>query len=131
MRNTEAAYETNDYCQTKLNSSKNKLDYLICNNKFKKDKIIFILLDSLAYDSLHDLYNLEDFNLTNLFRVEGIEYKQTGALFETILTGKFSRNYMAINKMKMDNLPQQFKNANMSVFYQIKNFPLGGLIDRK
>ena len=79
----------------------------------------------------NDLNNLDDYNLTNLFRGEGIEYKQTGALFETILTGKFSRNYLALNKMKMDNLPKQFKNANMNVTYYIKNFPLGGLINRK
>ena len=42
--------------------------------------------------------------MTNLFRGEGIEYKQSGALFETILKGKFSRNYLASNEMKMDNL---------------------------
>ena len=33
--------------------------------------------------------------------------------------------------MKMDNLPQQLKNANMSVFYLIRDFPLYGLIDKK
>lgn len=33
--------------------------------------------------------------------------------------------------MKMDNLAQQFKNANMSITYYIKPFPLGNLIDKK
>ena len=123
-------YETNDFCQTKSNKSKNDLEDLICNNKFKKEKIILLLVDSLPYDSLHYFHNLKKYKLTNFFRGEGIEYKQSGALFETILTGKFNRNYLASNKMKSDSLVQQFKNANMSVLYHIRNFPLGGLIDK-
>ena len=123
-------YETNDFCQTKSNKSKNDLEDLICNNKFKKEKIILLLVDSLPYDSLHYFHNLKKYKLTNFFRGEGIEYKQSGALFETILTGKFNRNYLASNKMKSDSLVQQFKNANMSVLYHIRPFPLGGLIDK-
>ena len=123
--------ETNDFCQTKVNASNNSLDYLICNNKFKKEKIILLLIDSLSYDSLHDFNYLKDYNMTNFFRGEGIEYKQSGALFETIFSGKFNRNYLASKVMKMDNLAQQFKNANMNITYYIKPFPLGNLIDKK
>ena len=123
--------ETNDFCQTKVNISNESLDHLICNNKFKKEKIILLLIDSLSYDSLHDFNNLKGYNLTNFFRGEGIEYKQSGALFETIFSGKFNRNYLASRKMKMDNLAQQFKNANMNITYYVRPFPLGNLIDKK
>lgn len=122
-------YETNDFCQTKINKSKGGLEDLVCENKFKKEKIIFFLLDSLPYDSLHDFHNLKKYKMTNFFRGKGIEYKQSGALFETILTGKFNRNYLASNKMKSDSLAQQFKNSNMSILYHVRPFPLGGLID--
>jgi len=44
-------YEFNDYCQTNHNLSKNNLDYLVCDNKFKKEKIIFLFIDSLPFDT--------------------------------------------------------------------------------
>jgi hypothetical protein len=98
-------FESNDFCQNIKNiSNNNNLDHFICDNKFKKEKIIFLLIDSLPYDQLHDFHNLKKYNMTNFFRVKGLEYKQSGALFETILTGKFSRNYLASKEMKMDNL---------------------------
>ena len=130
LKSVNLDYETNDFCQT-INNASNNLDYLVCDNKFKKNKVILLLIDSLPFDVLHDFHNLQETKMTNLFRSEGIEYKQSGALFETILTGKFSRNYLAANVMKMDNIPQQLKNANMSVFYHIRDFPLGGLVDKK
>ncbi len=134
LKSINLDYQTNDFCQTIKNSSNistNNLDYLVCDNKFKKKKIIILFIDCLPYDSLHDFLNFKESKLVNLYRAEGIEYKQSGALFETILTGKFSRNYLASNIMKMDNLPQQLKNANMNVFYLIRDFPLYGLIDKK
>ena len=124
-------YETNDFCQTITNNSDNNLDYYACDNKFKKEKIILLLVDSLPFDILHDLHNLKEYRLTNFFKGEGIEYKQSGALFETIFTGKFSRNYLASNEMKMDNLQQQFYNSKMDVFYKVKDFPLYGLFNKK
>ena len=123
--------ETNDFCQ-KLNKSTitdNSLEYLVCNNKFKKNKIILLFIDSLPFDNLHELIDFNKTNITNFFRGKGLEYKQSGALFETILTGKFSRNYLA-NTTEFDSLPKQFKNANMNVFYKIRNFPLGTLIKK-
>jgi hypothetical protein len=131
LKSINLDYETNDFCQTMKNDSNNNLDYLVCDNKFKKSKLILLLIDSLPYDVLNDFHKYKETKITNLFRAEGVEYKQTGALFETILNGKFSRNYLASNIMKMDNIPQQLKNANMSVYYRIRDFPLNGLIDKK
>ena len=123
--------ETNDYCQSFTSpESKNSLEYLACNNKFKKSKIILLLLDSLPFDKLHELTNLDESRIPNFFRGKGLDYKQSGALFENIFTGKFSRNYMA-SQTEYDTLSQQFKNANMNVFYKIKYFPLSQLINHK
>ena len=116
--------ETNDFCQT-LNKSETKgpLDYLACDNKFKKDKIILLLIDSLPFDELRILTDGEKSRITNFFRGKGVDYKQSGALFETILIGKFSRNYAATN-MGYDSIARQFKNANMNVFYKLRTFPM-------
>ena len=125
-------YEFNDFCESKtnINSSKNNLDYLVCDNKFKKDKFIFLLIDSLPFDSLYYFHKLNETKMTNFFRGKGIEYKQTGALFETILTGKFSRNYLASIPMKMDNIQKQFYKANYDIFYKIRDFPLYNLFNK-
>ena len=123
-------FETNDYCQRIDLLSDNKLDKYVCDNKFKKEKVIVLFIDSLPYDVLLDLHNFTKSKLPNFFRVEGIEYKQSGALFETILAGKFSRNYPASNEMKMDNIQKQFINAKMEVFYNVKDFPIYGLINK-
>ena len=123
--------QTNDYCQTIKNFSNSSLDYLICDNKFKKKKIIFLLIDGLPFDRLKDLVKFKENKFPNFFRGEGVEYKQTGALFETIFTGKFSRNYLPSSNMLMDNLALQFKNAGMDIFYQVGDFPLGILINKK
>ena len=121
---------SNDYCQTIKNKEKNNLDYLICDNKYKKSKIILLLIDALAYDQLLDLNNLSNYKITNFFKAEGLDYKQSGSLFESIFTGKFSRNYLA-SQIKIDNMAQQFKKANMKIYYKARNFPLDTLIDKK
>jgi hypothetical protein len=123
-------YEYNDFCQTNQNISENNLDYLVCDNKFKKKKIILLLIDSLPFDSLNYFHNLKESKMTNFFRGKGLEYKQSGALFETILTGKFSRNYLASIPMKMDNIQKQLYNANLSIFYRIRDFPLYTLFNK-
>ena len=123
-------FETNDYCQRFDSLSDNKLGKYACDNKFKKEKIIFLLIDSLPYDTLINLHNFNKSKLSNFFRAQGIEYKQSGALFETIFTGKFSRNYLASNEMKMDNLQKQFINAKMDAFYKVQDFPIYGLLNK-
>ena len=120
---------SNNFCQT-LVKTKNNLDYLVCDNKYKKSKIILLLVDALAYDQLYALNNLSHYRIPNFFKAEGLDYKQSGSLFESIFTGKFSRNYMA-EKIRIDNLAQQFKMANMTVFYKARSFPLDTLIDKK
>ena len=119
---------TNDYCQTQKNLS--SINKLICDNKYKKEKVIIMFVDSLAFDQLLDLHKLEKYNLTNFYKNEAEGHKQSGALFESIFTGKFSRNYLSA-KITIDNLAQQFKNANMKTYYRIKQFPIGGLLDKK
>ena len=117
-------YETNDFCQRINELSNNTMDKYACDNKFKKDKVILLLIDSLPYDVLYDFHDFKKNKLTNFFRGKGIEYKQSGALFETILTGKFSRNYLASNEMKMDNLQKQFINSKMDTYYKVQHFPI-------
>ena len=123
-------YEINDFCQTNTNMSESNLDYLVCDNKFKKQKVILLLIDSLPFDSLKNFHNLKESKMTNFYRGEGLEYKQSGALFETILTGKFSRNYLASIPMKMDNIQKQLYNANLSIFYRVRDFPLYTLFNK-
>ena len=120
---------SNNFCQT-LAKNNNNLDYLVCDNKYKKSKIILLLVDALAYDQLYAMNNLSHYRIPNFFKAEGLDYKQSGSLFESIFTGKFSRNYMA-EKIRIDNLAQQFKMANMTVFYKARSFPLDTLIDKK
>ena len=121
--------ETNDFCQhLNITEQKNSLDYLACDNKFKKKKIILLFLDSLPFDKLYELTNRDISRIPNFFRGKGLDYKQSGALFETIFTGKFSSNYLA-SITKIGTLAQQFKNANMDVYYKIKYFPLTQLIN--
>ena len=79
---------------------------------------------------LNYFHNLKKYKLTNFFRAQGIEYKQSGALFETILTGKFSRNYLATIPMKSDNIQKQLYYANLSIFYRIRDFPLYNLFNK-
>ena len=101
---------------------------MACDNKFKKKKIILLLLDSLPFDKLYELTNRDISRIPNFLRGKGLDYKQSGALFETIFTGKFSSNYFAYTT-EIDSLAQQFKNANMDVFYKVKYFPLSKLIN--
>ena len=123
-------YETNDFCQRINELSNNTMDKYACDNEFKKDKVILLLIDSLPYDVLYDFHDFKKNKLTNCFRGKGIEYKQSGALFETILTGKFSRNYLASNEMKMDNLQKQFINSKMDTYYKVQHFPIYGLLNK-
>ena len=123
-------FETNDYCQRIDLLSDNKLDKYACDNKFKKEKVIVIFIDSMPYDVLLELHDFKKNKITNFYRGEGIEYKQSGALFETILTGKFSRNYPASTEMKMDNIQRQLVNAKMDTFYNVKGFPIYGLLNK-
>ena len=122
---------TNDFCQSLNNTSNSTMDFLICDNKFKKKKIILLLVDGLPFDKLKDLTNFKKSKLPNFFRGEGLEYKQSGALFETIFSGKFSRNYLPSSPMSMDNLAKQLKNGGLDVFYKVKYFPVGILVDKK
>ena len=68
--------ETNDFCQRlNITKQKNSLDYLACDNNFKKKKIIILFLDSLPFDKLYELTNRDVSRIPNFFRGKGLDYK--------------------------------------------------------
>ena len=89
----------NDYC---LSSVRNGLDGLMCDNPLKKKKLLWFLFDGMAYDQSA---NLRDWmgKTGNMYKVNVDFFKQSGAIHEIYLTGKFSRNFVA-TPTKMDNL---------------------------
>ena len=86
----------NDFCQ------KNSTD-IICNNKYKKDKLFYILIDGLAYDQLYELRKKDKYNITRIFRGVTSDYKQSAVNFEIIFGGKVNRNFIG-KRIKEDNI---------------------------
>ena len=130
MRGVTLEEYQNDYCSTANITDKNDPMSLVCNNKFKKEKFIWILLDGLAFDQLYMLPQREANSLSNFFRIKSKEYKQSGSLHESIFTGKFSRNYPA-KKMAIDHLFKQTKLSNIPVVYKGSYFPVFYLLGRE
>ena len=86
----------NDFCEN------NPTD-IICNNKYKKDKLFYILIDGLAYDQLYELRKKDKYNITRIFRGVTSDYKQSAVNFEIIFGGKINRNFIG-KRMKEDNI---------------------------
>ena len=87
----------NDYC---LNNSSD----LICTNKYKKNKFIYVLVDGAAYDQLYELREKRDkFNITRIFRGVTSDYKQSAVNHEIMFSGKKNRNFIG-HPIKEDNL---------------------------
>ena len=76
---------TNDFCQ--FNSSS-----LICKNKYKKNKFIWIFVDGNSYDQLFLLRNKTKYRIPIIFRGKGQGYKHTSQLFSEMFSGIPSRN---------------------------------------
>ena len=110
---------TNDYCQ--LNPSS-----LICKNKYKKNKFIWIFVDGNAYDQLVLLSNKTKYKIPIIFRGKGQGYKHTSQLFSEMFSGVPSRN-MKYNKLKTDQIFTQLHNANYSMNFLGMNEPVNKL----
>ena len=116
---------TNNYCQ--FNSSN-----LICKNKFKKNKFIWIFVDGNSYDQLFLLRNKTKYRIPLIFRGKGQGYKHTSQLFSEMFTGIPSRN-MDYSKLNTDHIFIQLHKANYSMNFLGINAPVNKLcgIDNK
>ena len=116
---------SNDYCQEKENENSN-----LCKNKYKTKKFILLLIDGTAYDSLQFLSKSEIYNLTKVYRNYDLDLKITGSNFETMFTGKYSRNYQ-YKPFNSDNLFKQLHNANYNLSYLGDTIPLFKFLDNE
>ena len=110
---------TNDYCQ--LNPSS-----LICKNKYKKNKFIWIFVDGNAYDQLVLLSNKNKYKIPIIFRGKGKGYKHTSQLFSEMFSGVPSRN-MKYNKLKTDQIFTQLNKANYTMNFLGMSEPVNNL----
>ena len=110
---------TNNYCQ--LNPSS-----LICKNKYKKNKFIWIFVDGNAYDQLVLLQNKTKYRIPIIFRGKGQGYKHTSPLFSEMFSGVVSRN-MFYNELKTDHIFKQLHNANYTMNFLGINAPVNKL----
>ena len=67
----------NDFCKENPNNT-------ICNNKYKKKKLFYCLLDGVAYDQLYELHKKYKYNITRIFRGITSDYKQSAVNFQII-----------------------------------------------
>ena len=102
---------SNTFCQ---NSSNYELS--ICHNKYKKKKFILLLLDGVAFDSLEFFAKPEKHNLTKVYKNYDPGYKITGRNFESMFTGKDSRNYK-YKPFNSDNFFLQLHNVGYNLSY--------------
>lgn len=118
----------NEYCKIIKEKGDNAtyIERSTCKNNFKKSKFIWILLDGLAFDQLSHLTNRVKYNIPNFFKITTNHFRQSGALHETYLTGKFSRNFPA-NEVKIDHVIKQAANSDYNIFYRGHNFPVFSL----
>ena len=87
----------NDFCL-------NNKDDIICSNKYKKKKFIYVLIDGAAYDQLYELReNRDKYNITRIFRGITSDYKQSAVNFQITFSGKKNRNFIG-NTIKEDHL---------------------------
>ena len=116
---------SSNYCQ--LNSSS-----LICKNKYKKNKFIWIFVDGNAYDQLVLLQNKSRFKIPIIFRGKGKGYKHTNQLFSEMFSGVPSRS-MFYDELKTDHIFNQLHKANYTMNFLGINAPVNKLcgVDKK
>ena len=110
---------TNNYCQTNYSS-------LICKNKYKKNKFIWIFVDGNAYDQLVLLSNKTKYKIPVIFRGKGKGYKHTSPLFSEMFTGVPSRD-LKYNKLNMDHIFIQLSQAKYIMNFLGINAPVNSL----
>lgn len=95
---------------------------MVCKNDLTKRKFLWFFFDGLAFDEIHHLYEKKR-NKAAFYRVTTDFFRQSGALHEIFLTGKFSRNFLAL-PTKNDNLLYQLKQSNNPLKYIGSEYPL-------
>lgn len=73
----------------------------------KKKHIFWINIDGFASSQAKHLMEWSQ-NGTNIYKVDGPIYRQTGAMFDAYLKGKFSRNLIAA-KIEVDSILHQLR----------------------
>ena len=89
----------NNFCLDQNNKNN-----IICSNKYKHNKFIYVLIDGAAYDQLYELReNRDKYNITRIFRGVMSDYKQSAVNHQIMFGGKKNRNFIG-NSIKEDNL---------------------------
>ena len=89
----------NNFCLDQNNKNN-----IICSNKYKHNKFIYVLIDGAAYDQLYELReNRDKYNITRIFRGVMSDYKQSAVNHQIMFSGKKNRNFIG-NSIKEDNL---------------------------
>ena len=110
---------TNNFCQSNSSS-------LICKNKYKKNKFIWVFVDGNAYDQLVLLKNKEKYGIPIIFRGKGEGYKHTSPLFSEMFSGVISRSIF-YSELKTDHIFKQLYSANYSMNFLGMNHPVNKL----
>jgi len=99
---------SNNYCQTNSSS-------IICKNKYKKNKFIWIYLDGNAYDQLVLLKDKAKYKIPIIFRVKGEGFKHTNPLFTSMFSGVINRNILICHKIEKDQIFKQLHQSNYTM----------------
>ena len=81
-----------------------------------------MFFDGLAFDEISYLYKTKQ-NTGAFYKITTDFFRQSGALHEIFLTGKFSRNFLA-SKTKIDNLLYQLNHTNYPIKFRGSEYPL-------
>ena len=124
-----AQNEYNNFCQnTSLLSTSDALS-LVCNNKYKKQSLIWLFIDGLSYDQIYSAMNNINSNNGVIYKLKVSPYQQVSSLYESLFTGKFSRNYFMKEHLHADNIIHQIvDNTNNTLHYKGNTFPLFHLL---
>ena len=111
------------------NFCKENSDNIICDNKYKKKKFFYCLLDGVAYDQLYELRKKDKYNITRIFRGVTSDYKQSAVNFQIIMSGKINRNFIGAS-IKEDNLFYNFFHKGMKFTFRGIKLVIYGLVGR-
>ena len=114
---------TNDFCQLNCSS-------IICKNKYKKNKIIWIFVDGNAYDQLVLLSNKTKYKIPIIFRGKGQGYKHTSILFSEMFSGVPSKS-LFYSELKTDHIFKQLYKANYTMNFLGINEPVNKMCGKE
>ena len=110
---------SNDYCQSNPSS-------LICKNKYKKNKFIWVFVERNAYDQLVLLKNKTKYGIPIIFRGKGQGFKHTSPLFSEMFSGVPCRSIL-YDELKTDHIFNQLHLANYTMSFLGINAPVNKL----